>query len=238
MNFSLPAILTFAALTGLASASVVNIDFNHLTSATYSGQAAASDLAGGGTAYWNPLLRTVAGTASSVALQDSTNTATGVGFTLSGLTGSSSTIGEQEVSVGGGFRSLMRDYVSIDAGSTPGAVVTATGKFTGLVVGASYELYFYGQGSILGTVSGVPLNQGQNSLFTVDGTSKQTEWDDVAGGNGSLAENIEYVKFLAVADINGEIDFPSPMWSPASTRRAISPRTVILPVASLPALAP
>ena len=29
MNFSLPAILTFAALTGLASASVVNIDFNH-----------------------------------------------------------------------------------------------------------------------------------------------------------------------------------------------------------------
>lgn len=205
MNFSLPAVLILAAMTGLASATVVNIDFgaSALTN-VYVGQAAAADPAGGATATWNPLLN-VSGTASSVALKDSTNTTTGIGFTVSGIEATVSAA-PAENEQGGGYVSLMRDYIRID-GVSAGTVVSTTGKFTGLTVGGTYELYFYGQGQNMSPLGSGSLLRGQNSLFTVGGTSKQTEWDDVLGGDGILTENIEYVKFLATADINGEISF-------------------------------
>lgn len=205
MNFPLPAILTLAAMTGLASASVVNIDFgSSLTTNVYTGQAAAPDPAGGATATWNPLLN-VSGTASSLALKDSTNTTTGIGFTVSGIQGTvSSAPAENEQ--GGGYASLMRDYIRID-GVTGGTVVSTSGKFTGLVVGGTYELYFYGQGENMAPAGAGSLLRGQNSLFTIGGTSKQTSWDGIAGGNGVLTEGVEYVKFSTIADINGEINF-------------------------------
>ena len=205
MNFSLPAVLTLAAMTGLASATVVNIDFGASpTTNVYVGQAAAADPAGGATATWNPLLD-VSGTASSLALKDSTNTTTGIGFTVSGIEGTVSAA-PAENEQGGGYVSLMRDYIRID-GVTGGTVVSTTGKFTGLTVGGTYELYFYGQGQNMSPLGSGSLLRGQNSLFTVGGTSKQTSWDGIAGGNGILAEGVEYVKFSTIADINGEISF-------------------------------
>lgn len=197
-------------MSGIASATVVNIDFNTVSSANFVGLAAAADPAGGATATWNPLVA-VSGTASSGALNDSTGALTGIGFTLGGLEGSftsSATNAEQEI--GSGFLDLMRDYVRIDTGSTTsGLVVTTTGKFTGLIVGGSYEIYFYGQGNNFGggLVSGGSITQGQNSLFTIGGTSKQTEWDNQVGGINGLMEDIEYVRISAVGDSNGEINF-------------------------------
>lgn len=200
MNFSLPAVLTLAAMTGLASATVVNIDFNFGASATYVGQAAAADPAGGATATWNPLLN-VAGTASSINLNDSTGTATTVDFSLSGLTGGISdaaTEGERN----GGYLSLMRDYVFVDSGSST-TIATATGSFSGLVVGGTYDIYFYGQGQFMSTTSGSGGFRGQNSYFEVGGSGKQTGWDGTVGGDASLAENVEFVKFTVVAADGG-----------------------------------
>ena len=205
MNFLLPATLTLAAMTGLASATEVNIDFgSSLVTNVYSGQAAAPDPAGGATATWNPLLN-VSGTASSLDLDDSQGNSTGIGFTVSGIQGVVSQA-PAENEQGGGYVSLMRDYIRID-GVTGGTVVSTTGTFTGVVVGGTYELYFYGQGENMGPAGSGSLLRGQNSLFTIGGTSKQTSWDGIAGGNGILTEGVEYVKFSTIADINGEINF-------------------------------
>lgn len=203
MNFPLPSVLALAALSSIASATVVSIDFNTSTSATYVGQAAAPDLAGGATATWNPLLN-VAGTASSTNLNDSTGSATGIGFSLSGINGSiSSALSEGELA--GGYLGLMRDYVYVDSASST-TIATATGGFTGLVVGATYDIYFYGQGQYMSTstTNGSSAGfRGQNSYFEVGGSGKQTGWDGVVGGNGSLAENVEFVKFTVIAADGG-----------------------------------
>jgi hypothetical protein len=205
MNIFPPAFLTLAAMTGLASATVVNIDFGtSLVTNVYVGQAAAADPAGCATATWNPLLN-VSGTASSVALKDSTNTTTGIGFTVSGIeTTISAAPAENEQA--GGYVSLMRDYIRID-GVAAGTVVSTAGKFTGLTVGGTYDLYFYGQGQNMSPLGSGSLLRGQNSLFTIGGTSKQTSWDGVGGGDGILTEGVEFVKFTSIADINGEINF-------------------------------
>lgn len=199
MNFSLPFTLAIAATCGLASATVVNIDFDTAAS-TYSGLAAAPDVAGGATAHWNPLLA-VAGSASSLALQDSTNAATGIGFSLTGITGSSGFIPrEQELS--GGYSDLMRDYVYVDSASSS-TVASMTAQFTGLVVGGSYDLYLYGQGEYLDPASGSGGYRGQNTLFSTGASSAQTSWDGVVGGNGLLANGVEYVVFTVVAADGG-----------------------------------
>lgn len=206
MNLRLPLILAVSAACGIASASVVNIDFNTAGADTFTGLAAAPDAAGA-SAVWNPLVN-VSGTASSVALNDSAGAVTGIGFELTGITASinNATTGEQELA--GGFINLMRDYVRIASGSSNN-VVTTSGKFTGLTTGASYEIYFYGQGENFGggNISGGSNTQGQNSLFTVGANSAQTGWDGVNGGNGILAEGIEWVKLTGIADGSGEISF-------------------------------
>lgn len=203
MKFSFLSALALAAMSNLASGTVVNIDFNSATSATYVGQAAAPDLAGGATATWNPLLN-VSGTASSTNLNDSTGAATAIDFSLSGLTGTTSTAAS-EAELGGGYLSLMRDSVYVDSASST-TIATATGTFSGLVVGATYDIYFYGQGQYMSTstTNGSPAGyRGQNSYFEVGGTGKQTGWDGTVGGNGTLVEGIEYVKFTAIAADGG-----------------------------------
>lgn len=209
----LPLAFTSLAATQLATATVVNIDFNTSGSDTYAGLGAVLDDPGGATAHWNPGTY-VSGSGSSLVLADLLDSQlgnTGIGFEVNGLEGvltSSATNAEQEIS--GGYLNLMRDYLRIDTGSTSnGVIVSTTGKFTGLSVGATYDLYFYGQGNNFGggLVSGGSITQGQNSLFTIGSTSAQTGWDDEVGGDGELAEGIEYVKITAVADINGEIVF-------------------------------
>lgn len=204
MKFFLPSIPILAAMSGIASATVVNIDFGtSLLTNVYVGQAAAADPAGGGTAKWNPLLN-MAGTASSTNLKDSTDNDSGIGFSLTGIDGSISNA-STEAETGGGFLTLMRDYVYVDSGSST-IVKTLTGSFTGLIVGATYELYFYGQGEFMSTTSGSGGFRGQNSYFEVNGSGDQTGWDGVAGGNGllpTLAEGIEFVKFTTIATDGG-----------------------------------
>ena len=208
MNFPLPAALSLAAMTGLASATVVNVDFNSTTSATYVGQAAAPDLAGGATATWNPLTSIVgSGSSTGTALKDSTNATTGIGFSISGLslTAPTSSSATTEAERSGGYLSLMRDGINVESASST-AVATATGSFTGLVVGATYDIYLYGQGVTMNATVGTTGFRGQNSYFEVNGIGKQTGWDGIAGGDGVLVEGIEYVKFTAVA-IGGVINF-------------------------------
>lgn len=201
MNFFLPPILVLAALSSLASATVVNIDFNTGSSATYVGQAAAADPAGGATAKWNPLVF-AAGTNSSGALADSTNTATGIQLSMSGVTGSQTFGSEAEVNPLGGYGSLMTDFVHVDS-SVSTSVATATGSFTGLVVGATYDIYFYGQGQFLSMSTGGGGFRGQNSYFEIGGSGQQTGWDGVVGGNGNLQVNVEFVKFTVMAADGG-----------------------------------
>jgi MYXO-CTERM domain-containing protein len=196
------------ALRGSAHGANINIDFDSTGNNTHTGLAAAPDTAGAG-AFWNPLSN-VSGTASALALDDSNGVTTGVGFSLTGISGSiAAATGEQERS--SAHLNLMRDYLRIDSGSST-AIVSVTGLFTGLTAGATYDLYFYGQGENFGagTVSGGTATQGQNSLFTVNGNSAQTGWDGTVGGDGALAEGVEYVKFTVVADGAGEIEF---LWS-------------------------
>jgi hypothetical protein len=208
MKVLLPSLLALAAMSGIASATVVNIDFG--TTGGFTGLAGAPDPAGSG-AVWNTLT-TVAGSgvATSAFLNDSTGGSTSVGFQVSAtsLANENQSGGNGELS--GTNLALMRDYLRISSGSGT-TVVQATGKFTGLVVGSSYELYFYGQGQFMEPTTGT--NRGQNSLFTVGGISKQTGWDGTIGGDGFFTESVsnsqqgEFVKFSAVADINGEISF-------------------------------
>lgn len=202
MKFSFLSVLALAALSNLASGTVVNIDFgNSTTSNRYVGQAAAADPLGGATATWNPLVF-VAGTNSSGALVDSTNTATGIALSMSNVTGSQSVTSEAEVNPVGGYETLMRDYLYVDAAVST-SVATATGQFTGLVVGATYDLYFYGQGQFLSPTSGGGGVRGQNSYFEIGGTGQQTGWDGVVGGDGDLDINVEFVKFTVVAANGG-----------------------------------
>ena len=201
----LPFALYSIALGTAAHAANINIDFDSTGSNTQTGLAAAPDTAGAG-AVWNALVNS-AGTAQSLDLLDSNGTGTGIGFNLTGISGSiAAASGEQDRS--GSHLNLMRDYLRIDSGSST-AIVSIVGLFTGLTAGAAYDVYFYGQGENFGggTVSGGTATQGQNSLFTIDGNSAQTGWDGVIGGDGTLTQGIEYVRLTAVADINGEIEF-------------------------------
>lgn len=210
MKVSLPSVLALAALSSIASATVVNIDFGTSpTTNRYVGQAAASDPLGGGTATWNPLVFS-AGSNSSGALVDSTNSATSIQLSMSGVTGSQSVASEAEVNPLGGYERLMRDYVYVDSAVST-TVATATGSFTGLVVGATYDIYFYGQGQFLSTTTGGGGLRGQNSYFEIGGSGQQTGWDGVAGGDGALQVNVEFVKFTVIAAnggiLGGVIDF-------------------------------
>lgn len=206
MKFALPLLLACTALTNLASAVVVNIDFNSASN-TMGNLGAAPDAVGN--THWNALSVTNpgAGTGSitSLNLRDSSNTVTTtIDLTMTGLDSAiGAAAGQQEHT--GAHLNLMRDYLRIDSGSTS-TVRTETGKFSGLTVGANYEIYFYGQGEhfTTGSSSG---QKGQNTMFTIGSESKKTGWDTVAGGDGFLVENIEYVKFEVAADANGEIIF-------------------------------
>lgn len=185
----------------IAPAAVINIDFTAGTAPlTCSGLAAAADPAGS-SAYWNAVARD--GTKDRVApvpLYDSTGTQISALLSL-GLSGSHASVnGDLERS--GGYDALMSDYLFLNSGSST-AVTTASGTLTGLLANTSYELYFYGQGDkFTGNIF-----RGQNTLFTVDGISKQTSWDGVSGGDGLLVEGVEYVKFLTTTDAQGTIHF-------------------------------
>ncbi|MCW1923696.1 PEP-CTERM sorting domain-containing protein [Luteolibacter arcticus] len=194
----LPLALAAAAFSNLATATVVNIDFTTTSGTGYTGLG-ASDIVDTGTTWNTAAYSGSGGSVTMTDMVDSSGAATLVDFTVSGIEGAQNPAGSMERL--GGFSNLMRDYIRIDAVTT-GAVLSVGGKFSGLVVGASYDLYFYGQGEHMAPGGPPSANYGQNSLFTVNGTSKQTGWDGTANGDGSLDEGIEYVKFTAIA-ING-----------------------------------
>lgn len=100
------------------------------------------------------------------------------------------------------YEDLMSDYVYLSA-ATNTVVVTKSGTLSGLDNGQLYDVYLYAQGdNFIESYS-----PGQNAIFTVDGVSKQTSWDGTPGGDGLLAEGIEFVKFRVVPNAQGEINF-------------------------------
>jgi hypothetical protein len=199
----LSATLLFA-LAAPAGAQVINIDFDESSNTqVYQGLGAAYD-PNGSAAIWNRLTGSGTTTVSGSNLLDSDGEVTGVGisFGINGSFLSSENLlqpGQQQL---GPWEDLMTDYVFISA-PTENDIVTRTGLISGLDAGKLYDIYFYGQGNnFLETYS-----EGQNSLFTVDGISKQTSWDGIEGGDGFLAEGIEYVKFSVTANLSGQISF-------------------------------
>ena len=145
---------------------------------------------------------------SATDLLDSTGVATGINISIAGVTGVKKSASEQEITIDGpgpgSYGALMGDYLELNSGSNS-TVISVAGTISGLFAGAVYELYFYAQGSdMIGAASSAA---GENALITVDGTSKQTGWDGVDGGNGTLTEDVEYVKFTAQADGGGVISF-------------------------------
>lgn len=207
---SRPPLIIIAALAivPVANAAVVSVDFSELSTPAdrFSGLAAAPDPQGAG-AIWNNVVGAV-GSLSVNDLVTSSGTATTWDLGVSGFLNTRKSASEQEVldtGIGGGpYTRLMEDYLQLDSGANT-SVTTAIGLISGLVAGASYDLYFYGQGSdMIGTDAS---SSGENSLFTVNSVSKQTGWDGVDGGDRSLVEDIEYVKFTTVADQNGRISF-------------------------------
>lgn len=231
MSLPLRVVIASAALCGLASAAVVNFDFNlrlpagdnsNVATDTYVGFGAAPDTAGN--THWNSVRRTSSTNVSSAAginspILDSAGAATSVDIVLTGVAGATTmgqqkTSGQQEL---GAYSNLMSDYLQLNApgADSAGAVGTINGTINGLLPNAYYEIYFYGQGATYGTPGST--TSGANSLFAITdtlggstvGAAEQTGWDSVNGGDGALVEGIEYVKLAAIANASGEIFF---MW--------------------------
>lgn len=196
------------AASSLMQAAVVNVDFSELATSAdrFSGLAAAPD-SGGASAVWNNVVGAT-GSFSAGNLVSSTGDSTSWGLSISGFVNTKKSASEQEVldtgSGAGPYTRLMEDYLQLDSGANT-SVATASGLITGLMAGASYDIFFYGQGSdMIGTDAS---SSGENSLFTINSISKQTGWDGLDGGDRNLVEGIEFVKFTAVADGNGNISF-------------------------------
>ena len=199
---------TVFAAAAAAPAAVVNIDFSELATAAdrYAGLAAATDPAGA-TAIWNNIVGSV-GALSVENLMNSSGEATTWDIAVSGFVNTKKSASEQEVaqggSSGGSYSQLMEDYLQLDSGANA-SVTIASGVIGGLAAGNTYDIYFYGQGSdMAGTDAS---SSGENSLFTVNASSRQTGWDGLDGGDGNLVEGMEYVQFTAVADAGGKISF-------------------------------
>ncbi|WP_367871665.1 hypothetical protein [Luteolibacter sp. Populi] len=228
--------LAFACFAGSALGAVVNFDFNYRDAVpsmapeldpapyTYSGLGAAPD--SGANTKWNSVRRNSSNTFSTAGgintnpvnsgypTVDSSNTASAVTISLTqnNSIGHGRNYGDQELGgAGHGYDNLMGDYLLLSSPAA-GTVLQAAGTIGGLVAGNSYQIYFYGQGASNGTPTST---SGQNSLFgitsTLGGTQlytqQQTGWDGVAGGNGTLTEGVEYVKFTATANGSGQIFF-------------------------------
>lgn len=192
------------AAAAAAPAAVVNIDFSELATAAdrYAGLAAAADPAGSA-AIWNNIVGSV-GNLSVENLVNSSGEATTWDIAISGFVNTKKSASEQEVAQSGSYIQLMEDYLQLDSGANV-SVAIASGVIGGLTAGNPYDIYFYGQGSdMAGTDAS---SSGENSLFTVNSSSRQTGWDGLDGGDGNLVEGMEYVKFTAVADVGGKISF-------------------------------
>lgn len=214
MNFSLPLVF-LAAFSAAASATVVNIDFNRLLAGgavtnTFAGPGAAPDLPGNTT--WNGLYRPNSGDGIlATSLLNSAGVATTVSIDIPSLIGQGSTVTDQELGPSDSLLDLMSDGISIDSGLA-GVLVSKSGTIAGLAIGGVYDIYFYSQGD--DNVAD-DQNDGQNGLFAITsslggpvvGSTKQTGYDGVSGGDEALVEGVEYVKFTATANSLGEIFF-------------------------------
>lgn len=203
MKFLLQLATTGLALTAAVSAQVINIDFDESsTTSIYQGLAAAPDPAGG-SAQWNRVTGSGTTTITASNLTDSDGDSTGVGIELE-INGSFLELaGQQEMGgISRTYEDLMSDYVFLSS-PTNTQVVSKSGRIFGLDPSKLYDVYLYAQGDDFD----VDFSPGQNALFTINGLSKQTSWDGVAGGNGLLAEGIEYVRYSVLADALGEIAF-------------------------------
>ncbi|WP_193214419.1 hypothetical protein [Luteolibacter marinus] len=184
-------------------AQMINIDFSAPDDPyVFTGLAAVPDPAGEA-ALWNQLPASTGGLVSFFGLVDSYGNPTPVSIQLAINGYYSDPAGQQEMGgPGAPLEGMMADYVYLSA-PTNTQVVSKTGTIGGLVSGNAYDIYFYSQGN---TFSG-PYSAGQNGLFNVGGEIKQSSWDGTAGGDGLLVDGVEYVKFSAVADDRGAVEF-------------------------------
>jgi hypothetical protein len=203
MKFTLRLLALAAALACPLGAQVINIDFDEFSdTSVYQGLAAAPDPTGA-TALWNRVSGSGTTTLTASGLLDSDGEATAIGIELD-INGSFLGMpGQQELGgAGQDYLDLMSDYVFLSS-PTNSQVVTQSGRIFGLDPAKLYDVYLYAQGDDFTE----DFSPGQNALITLGGVSKQTSWDGVVGGDGVLAEGIEYVRFSVLANAQGEIDF-------------------------------
>jgi MYXO-CTERM domain-containing protein len=234
MKFLPLALGLLAAAPGLASAAVVNIDFNLRESNdpdpapyTYSGRAAAPDALSN--TLWNSVRRTGSSSGFSSAsslnnppLKDSTGANTGIsvivpsesngGYAASASLGQGRSVGDQEVGPAGAWQNLMGDFLQLEgpAPAIPGdpiAVVSAYGYIAGLTVGSSYDIYFYAQGDNRDQNSSFAIRDSFGATSSVVGSAEQTGWSSGSATDGQWTEGMEYVKLTGVADDDGRINF-------------------------------
>jgi MYXO-CTERM domain-containing protein len=229
----LPLVFGIFAAPGLASAAVVNIDFNFRDSNdpdpapyTYSGQAAAPDLLSN--TLWNSVRRSGSSAGFSSAsglnnppLKDSSGADTGIsvivpnesngGYAANASLGHGRSVGDQEVGTSGVWQNLMGDFLQLEgpapASGDPIAVVTAYGFIAGLDVGSSYEIYFYAQGDNRDQNSSFAITDGFGAGSPVIGSPEQTGWSSGTSTDGAWQEGMEYVKLTGEADSSGRINF-------------------------------
>lgn len=199
----LPSLSVFVLACGaVASGQVINVDFDEFSETSiYGGLAAAPDPAGAA-AQWNRMTGSSTSTITANSLKDTLGATTSVGISVQ-INGSFlSEPGQQELGPGEVYADLMQDYIYLSS-PLELQVVSKSGSISGLDPGQLYDIYLYAQGdNFLETYS-----PGQNTLFTINGVSKQTSWDGIEGGDGFLTEGIEYVRFRVAADAGGGVGF-------------------------------
>jgi hypothetical protein len=223
LNQIFTGLLATGVVSLVASADVLNIDFNAERNLDrtflYVGRGAAPD--DPGNTFWNRV--TTGANQNHISWSDTSpkHLSTGEGSLLTvGLTLTRDQNADQlrDWAVATGamelqppYTDLMRDYVFVStsqANFNLGINAHADGTISGLIPGNLYDLYFYGQGD----------NSVQNAMFTIGGVSKTTSFDGVAGGDGVLTENVEYVLFENIeADSEGNIHFG---WTGVNSRFA------------------
>jgi MYXO-CTERM domain-containing protein len=186
-------LLYLLALSGAASATVINFDFNlrlpddddsNVAMDTYVGLGAAPDSPGN--THWNSVRRTSSGNVSSASglndnapgggpIADSAGVVTTVDILLTSTTGVAGetsighqrSVGQQELGNSLGYEDLMADFLQLDApgADSAGNLGTVNGTINGLTAGGLYEIFFYGQSTIYGTPGS--STSGANSFFAI-----------------------------------------------------------------------
>ena len=181
-KFKIIVTLVVFQMTGILSATLVNVDFDSGNGPTDSGTMVGAAALGSAGDVWNA----VTANSGPASLNDSTGAATGLTLTLgAGVNGD----WDNNALAATDAVALMGDYINIRAVSGQQNSVDIT--IGGLVANSLYTLVLYGCGD----------SANQLAHFTVDGVMQST----LGPVTVPLASPQHYVTFTGNADANGDV---------------------------------